>query len=72
MNSPHTKRPPTKSSPVETHPPEQTKGKEIEAEPQDEEEPSLFQIFKGGKRPHTRPLNKLRLKIKLKQNTNLI
>jgi len=34
--------------------------------PRDEEEPSLFEMFKWGKRPHGRPLNKLRLKIKLK------
>lgn len=71
VNSPHTKEPPTTSSPQETHPPKNTKGKEIETKHQDEGKPSPFQMFKGGKRPHTRPLNKLTLKVKLKKYIDL-
>lgn len=31
----------------------------------------MFEMVKGGKIPHRKPLNKLRLKIKLKQNLDL-
>lgn len=36
-----------------------------------EKEPTLVEMFKDGKRPHTRPWNKMKLNVKLKQNPGL-
>ena len=45
------------------------KGKETQVETK--EEVILFKVFSGGKRPHTRPTNKLIYKIKLRNNPKL-
>jgi len=53
---------------------EKGKGKMIESERNQtsiDKEPTLSEMFKGGNRPQTRPWNKLRLNIKMKQNPKL-
>ena len=79
---PPTKNPHTENLPIENHPNEslligsqllkKTKGKMTEPQNEralTEKEPTLFELFKRGKRAHTRPWNKLRLNIKLKLNS---
>lgn len=69
IGSPQVVTPPVEISPVNKAKRGVIKGKKENIETQEDD--TLFEVFKAGKRPHTRPTNKFRYKIKLRNNPEL-